>query len=46
MELLRTAGFARYDLCGGFDGRPLTQETDEMVVLAWADECEPWAIRA
>jgi SAM-dependent methyltransferase len=33
--LLRTAGFARYEVCGGFDRRPLTQETDLMVVLAW-----------
>jgi SAM-dependent methyltransferase len=34
--LLRAAGFARYEVCGGFDRRPLTQETDAMVVLAWA----------
>ena len=34
--LLRAAGFARYAICGGFDRRPLTQETDAMVVLAWA----------
>ncbi len=32
------AAFARYEVCGGFDRRPLTQETDEMVVLAWAAE--------
>ena len=32
------AGFARYEVCGGFDRRPLTQETDEMVVLARAGE--------
>jgi hypothetical protein len=32
--LLRTAGFARYEICGGFDRRPLTQETDQMVALA------------
>jgi SAM-dependent methyltransferase len=36
--LLRSAGFTRYEVCGGFDRRPLTQETDQMVVLAWADE--------
>jgi SAM-dependent methyltransferase len=36
--LLRAAGFARYEVCGGFDRRPLTQETDAMVVLAWAGE--------
>jgi SAM-dependent methyltransferase len=34
--LLRAAGFARYEICGGFDRRPLAQETDQMVVLAWA----------
>jgi SAM-dependent methyltransferase len=33
--LLRAAGFERYEVCGGFDRRPLTQETDAMVVLAW-----------
>ncbi len=36
--LLRAAGFARYGLFGGFDRRPLTQETDGMVCLAWAGE--------
>jgi SAM-dependent methyltransferase len=37
MELLLcAAGFARYEVCGGFDRQPLTQETDAMVVLAWA----------
>ncbi len=35
--LLKTAGFAKWEICGGFDRRPLTQETDGMVVLAWAD---------
>ena len=34
--LLRTAGFARWDIHGDFDGKPLTQETDGMVVFAWA----------
>ena len=36
--LLRAARFAKYEICGGFDRRPLTQETDQMVVLAWAGE--------
>jgi SAM-dependent methyltransferase len=36
--LLRAAGFARYEVCGGFDRRPLTQETDAIVALAWAGE--------
>jgi SAM-dependent methyltransferase len=36
--LLRAAGFARYEVCGGFDRRPLTEETDAMVVLAWVGE--------
>ena len=34
--LMRLAGFARWEICGGFDRRPLTQESDQMVVLAWA----------
>jgi hypothetical protein len=34
--LLRAAGFAEYEICGGFDRRPLNQETDQMVVLGWA----------
>ena len=33
--LLRVAGFARWEICGGFDGRQLTCENDEMVVTAW-----------
>ena len=36
--LLRAAGFTRWEICGDFDRRPLTQETDGMVVLAWRDE--------
>jgi SAM-dependent methyltransferase len=36
--LLRAAGFARYKVCGGFDRRSFTQETDQRVVLAWAEE--------
>jgi ubiquinone/menaquinone biosynthesis C-methylase UbiE len=35
--LLRVAGFARWEICGGFDRRPLTQETDSMIVFAWQD---------
>lgn len=33
--LLRHSGYARWEICGDFDGRPLTQETDGMVVRAW-----------
>ncbi len=33
--LLRLAGFARWDILGGFDGRPLLNETDAMIVQAW-----------
>jgi len=33
--LLRVAGFSRWDICGDFERKPLTQETDGMVVLAW-----------
>lgn len=33
--LLRVAGFARWEVHGGFDGLPLTRETDAMVVMAW-----------
>ena len=32
--LLRAAGYTAWEICGGFDRRPLTQETDQMVVLA------------
>jgi SAM-dependent methyltransferase len=35
--LLKVAGFPRWEICGGFDRRPLTRETDAMIVLAWAD---------
>jgi SAM-dependent methyltransferase len=35
--LLRSAGFTRYDVRGGFDGRPLEKDTDEMVWTAWKD---------
>ena len=33
--LLRTAGFARWQFLGDFDGRPLEKETDMMIVQAW-----------
>ncbi len=33
--LLRLAGFARWEIAGDFDRRPLTRETDAMIVLAW-----------
>ena len=33
--LLRAAGFARWEILGGFDGRPLERETDAMIVQAW-----------
>ena len=34
--LLRVAGFARWQIYGGFDRRPLTREGDAMIVEAWA----------
>lgn len=33
--LLRVAGFPRWQLCGDFDRRPLTRDTDQMIVFAW-----------
>jgi len=33
--LLRVAGFADWEICGDFCDRPLTRETDAMVVTAW-----------
>src|SRR5262245_61665756 len=33
--LLRAAGFKRFEICGDFDRRPLTGETDAMIVEAW-----------
>jgi SAM-dependent methyltransferase len=33
--LLRVAGFARWEIWGDFDRRPLTRENDAMVVTAW-----------
>ena len=35
--LLAAAGFARWEVCGGFDGRPLEKDTDEMVWTAWKE---------
>lgn len=35
--LLRVAGFARWEIHGDFEGRPLNRETDAMIVLAWPD---------
>jgi SAM-dependent methyltransferase len=34
--LLRHTGYARWEISGDFDGRALKQETDGMVVRAWA----------
>jgi hypothetical protein len=33
--LLRVAGFTRWEIYGDFDRRPLTRETDAMIVSAW-----------
>ena len=33
--LLQVAGFARWRICGGFEGQPLTREDEPMVVHAW-----------
>ena len=33
--LLRVAGFARWEICGDFDRRPLTLENEAMIVMAW-----------
>jgi SAM-dependent methyltransferase len=35
--LLRVAGFPRWEILGGFDRRPLTDEKDQMIVLAYND---------
>ncbi len=35
--LLRVAGFSRWSVEGGFDGRPLAKDSDEMVWTAWKD---------
>ena len=33
--LLRLAGFARWEIYGDFERRPLTRETDAQIVAAW-----------
>jgi SAM-dependent methyltransferase len=33
--LLRASGFARWEIWGDFDRRPLTRESDAMIVAAW-----------
>jgi SAM-dependent methyltransferase len=35
--LLQAAGFPRWQICGDFDRRPLTRDTDQMIVFAWRD---------
>ncbi len=35
--LLRVAGFTRWQVAGGFDGRPLRKDTDLMIWTAWRD---------
>ena len=35
--LLRTAGFTRWEVAGGFDGRALVKDTDLMIWTAWKD---------
>jgi SAM-dependent methyltransferase len=35
--LLGAAGYPRWQICGGFDRRPLTRDDDQMVVFAWKD---------
>ena len=39
--LLRAAGFDRWEIAGGYDGRPLVKETDAMIVKAWTNP-GPW----
>jgi SAM-dependent methyltransferase len=36
--LLRLAGFERFKISGAFDGRPLLNDTDAMIVQAWKDK--------
>ena len=33
--LLRAAGFTHWTIAGGFDGKPLPSEEDQMIVTAW-----------
>jgi hypothetical protein len=35
--LLQLAGFARWEIYGDFERRPLERETDAMIVQAWRD---------
>lgn len=35
--LLGAAGFTRWRIDGGFDGKPLASEEDQMIVFAWGD---------
>ncbi|HEV8061921.1 MAG TPA: class I SAM-dependent methyltransferase [Gemmataceae bacterium] len=35
--LLRVAGFARWEISGDFERRPLTRENDAMIVMAWKE---------
>jgi SAM-dependent methyltransferase len=35
--LLRGSGLARWEILGDFEGKPLEQETDAMIVKAWAN---------
>lgn len=35
--LFRTAGFSRWEIQGGFDGRPLTRETETMICYGFRD---------
>lgn len=38
LELLfRAAGYARWEILGGFDGKPLTEPDDQMIAWAWND---------
>lgn len=36
--LLRMTGFARWEILGDFNGRPLVKETDSMIVKAWTTQ--------
>lgn len=35
--LLRAAGYARWEILGGFDGKPLKEPDDQMIAWAWND---------
>ena len=35
--LLQAAGFARWEVAGGFDSRPLLCDADDMIWTAWKD---------